>query len=332
MIRGAVTFLLLFGNVVLWGTPILIGGVVKLLMPTFESRRRLKLLLAELGDRWAGGNDRIFRLMLPVRWDVDPLPDLRRDGHYLILSNHISWADVFVLFHVFHRRAPFIRFFLKRELIWVPIVGVGCWALEFPFMRRYTADDLARHPEKRGKDLATTYRACRRYRRIPVAILNFLEGTRFTRDKQADQDSPYRHLLRPRVGGAAFTLAVLGDLLDEVLDVTIAYPGHEISLWDFLCGRIDVVRVRVRSLGVPPEFFTSAITEPGHEREQFKAWIEKVWREKDEWLSGPSVLGPRPSENDALVINGVGGGSEGRGPNAEGRHTKFFVDVTKPFV
>jgi 1-acyl-sn-glycerol-3-phosphate acyltransferase len=207
-------------------------------------------------------------------------------GHYLIVSNHVSWVDIFAILRVFHRRAAFIRFFMKAQLIWFPIAGQACAALEFPFMRRYSPDYLAKHPEKRGADLVMARRMCRRYRRVPVAVAIFLEGTRFSREKQENQQSPYRHLLRPRVGAIGFALAALGDQLDAVLDVTLAYPGGETTMWDFVSGRVKRVSVRVRRLDVPPEFLAG----DGGEREALKEWIDEVWRTKDELLDRGTLV------------------------------------------
>ncbi len=283
--RGAITTLLLILNMVLWGTPIVLLGVVKFAVhmtaPRSRARTRVMLALATLGEGWVGMNDRIFDAMLPTKWDIQGIDDLDPRGRYLIISNHLSWIDIFVLQRAFHGRAAFLRFFLKQQLIWFPIVGQACWAMEFPFMRRYSPEYLQRHPEKRGKDLETTRRAAQRYRHIPVSILNFVEGTRFTRDKQADQESPYRHLLRPRIGGIAFILASLGDLLDGVFDVTIVYPNHDVSMWDFVNGSIPQVAVRVRRVEVPPELMTAAVTEPGPERDGLKEWLDALWLEKD---------------------------------------------------
>jgi 1-acyl-sn-glycerol-3-phosphate acyltransferase len=284
LIRGFVTVLLVALNSVVWGVPIVIVGLVKLLAPGAAARRKIRLFLSELGDRWNAGNNRIFDRAIDTEWDITGVEGLREDGRYLILSNHVSWLDIFVVFRAFHRRVAFIRFFLKHELIWYPIVGQACWAMDFPFMRRYTAEYLARHPEKRGGDLEATKRTCRRYRRIPVAILNFLEGTRFTAEKHADQESPYKHLLRPRVGGTAFVLASLGEHLDAIVDVTIAYPRQDVTLWEFVTNRIDRIVVRARVLDVPPQFLTDAITEPGPDRDAFRGWIDELWKEKDAFL------------------------------------------------
>jgi 1-acyl-sn-glycerol-3-phosphate acyltransferase len=281
MLRGLATIVLLLGNLLFWGSLVLLVGLVKLLMPTKQSRTRVVLVLSSLAERWVGGNDAIFDLMLPTKWDISGLDETAYDGRYLIISNHVSWVDIFAVSRVFHRRVAFLRFFLKHALVWSPIVGQACMALEFPFMRRYSPEYLEKHPEKRGEDLATARRLCRRYRFIPVAILNFVEGTRFSREKHGDQASPYRHLLRPRVGGIAFALASLGEQLDAMFDVTLAYPHHDVTMWEFVTGRIDRITIHVRRLDVPPEFMTSAVTEPGPVREQFKVWMDGVWREKD---------------------------------------------------
>ena len=277
--------LLLFLNTCLWGTLVLLIGAVKLFVPRSELRRRLILAAAWLGERFVGGNNWIFDTFLPVEWDVEGVDIEDPRGHYLVISNHVSWVDIFAIFRVLHRRAAFVRFFMKSQLIWMPVVGQACAALEFPFMRRYSPDYLARHPEKRGRDLVMARRMCRRYRRVPVAVAIFLEGTRFTREKQENQESPYRHLLRPRVGAISFALGALGDQLDAVLDVTLAYPEGETSMWDFVSGRLRRVKVIVRRLDVPPELLTEA-----DDREQLKVWIDRVWREKDVLLDRGTLV------------------------------------------
>jgi 1-acyl-sn-glycerol-3-phosphate acyltransferase len=277
MIRGTITLLLLTVNAVFWGSCIAIFGIVKFAIqftaPRSRARTRVILILASMGSHWVGGNDRIFDAMLPTQWQIEGIgDDAKPDGHYLIVANHVSWVDIFALQRAFRGRTAFIRFFLKQQLFWVPIVGQACWALEFPFMRRYTAEYLAKHPEKRGTDLATTRKACQRYRNFPVAILNFLEGTRFSISKHAEQKSPYRHLLRPRIGGISFVLEALGDQLDAMYDVTLAYPpDNDATLGRFLTGRIPRIIVHARRLSIPESID--------------RTWLDAMWKEKDALLS-----------------------------------------------
>jgi len=281
MLRGIATITLLLLNLLLWGTPVFLGGVVKFLLP---GRRRVPVVnfLVRLTERWVEWNNRIFDSMLSTRWDFSGVETDGYDGHYLIIANHVSWVDIFVLFRAFHRRAAFIRFFLKQELVWFPIVGQGCWALDFPFMKRYTPEFLEAHPEKRGADLATTRKACQRYRNFPVAILNFLEGTRFSKSKHAEQQSPYRHLPRPRIGGISFVLAALGDQLDAMYDVTLAYPpDNDVTIFQFVTGRIPKIIVHARRVALPESL----------DRDEVKVWIDAMWKEKDALLT--QILSPR---------------------------------------
>lgn len=280
MLRAIAILLLLPLNLTLWGTPVLAVGLLKF-VTWGPPKGRVIRVLTWLAERWVAGNDRIFDTFLHTQWTIEGLDDLSREGHYLVISNHVSWVDVFAVFRAFRGRAPFVRFFLKRVLFWFPIAGQACAALEFPFMRRYSPEYLARHPEKRGRDLATTRRACRRYRHIPVTILNFVEGTRFTQEKREDQQSPYARLLRPRVGGIGFVIASMVDVLDAVYDVTLVYPAGDVTLWQFVTNRLPWIHVHARRLAIPPGLRGAAVTEPGPERERFKAWVEEIWREKD---------------------------------------------------
>jgi 1-acyl-sn-glycerol-3-phosphate acyltransferase len=288
VLRALAIIIFMILNLILWGSLVLIGGLFKLL--TFgELRRKIILRLSTFGDLFVAGNGLIFDTFLSTRWEITGVEGLSRDAHYLVIANHISWVDIFAVLRAFHGRAAFIRFFLKQVLIWFPIAGQACWALEFPFMRRYSPEYLQQHPEKRGHDLETTRRFCQRYRSIPVTILNFVEGTRFTRQKHEDQQSPYRFLLRPRVGGISFVLASLGDQLDAVLDVTIVYPRRDVTMWDFVTNKLPWVRVHARQLDVPEGLSDAAVTEPGPERERLKEWVEQLWREKDAEIA--AILG-----------------------------------------
>ena len=179
-----------------------------------------------------------------TRFVVDEQAALHRDGHYLVLANHQSWVDIPVLQKCFNRRIPLLRFFLKSQLFWVPLMGLAWWALDFPFMKRYTREQVERRPELAGRDIASTRRACEKFRSIPVAVMNFIEGTRFTPAKHAAQQSPYRHLLKPKSGGVAFVIDAMGDGLQAILDVTIVYPGGRPTLLDLFGDKVAEVHAR----------------------------------------------------------------------------------------
>lgn len=278
---GAFVSLLLVLNILLWMLPVY--GLILLKLCCFGAmRERVSRLIASTAQQWGAVSVWIWDRLAGVDWQVRGIDRLDREGQYLVIANHCSWNDIPVLMRAFDRRAPFFKFFLKQELFWVPILGLVWWGLDYPFMKRYSAAQIARRPALRGKDLDITRRACDKYRNQPVTILNFLEGTRFTPAKHAKQKAPYRHLLRPRVGGFAFALSALGPQLHCLLDVTIVYPeGDPGGLWDLNCGRVGRVLVDVRTIEIPERFFTGDYAGDVGFRAELKAWVESLWRAKD---------------------------------------------------
>lgn len=165
-------------------------------------------------------------------------------------------------------------------MFWVPVLGLAWWALDFPFMKRYSRDFIKKYPHLKGRDLDVTKKACEKFKTIPVSIINFAEGTRFTKTKHKKQDSPYKNLLKPKAGGLAFVLGAMGEYLDSFLDVTIAYPEGAKSFWDFLCGNIKDIRVQVKSLTIKPEMLGDYF-EDKQFRNDFQTWVNKLWEQKD---------------------------------------------------
>jgi 1-acyl-sn-glycerol-3-phosphate acyltransferase len=241
--------------------------------------------LARIAECWIAVNSGLIDRFTPTRIVAELPEGLRRDGSYLVLANHQSWVDIPVLQYVFNRRIPLLRFFLKQELIWVPLLGAAWWALDFPFMQRYTREQIERRPELAGKDIDATRRACAKFRQIPVAVMNFVEGTRYTEAKHAQRPSPYRHLLRPKAGGIAFVLDAMGGALQGILDVTLYYPDGRPSLLDLLCGRIGRIEVQVQARDIPSDAVGSDYEADAAFRERFQEWVNGLWAEKDARLA-----------------------------------------------
>jgi 1-acyl-sn-glycerol-3-phosphate acyltransferase len=279
-IRIPLAMLLLALNIIVHVVPLLAFTLIKLLLPVPALRRGLSRVLVVIAESWIGVNNFLFELFTHTRWDVTGLEGLRTDGNYLLLCNHQSWVDIPVLQKVFNRRIPFLRFFLKSQLIWVPLLGPAWWALDFPFMKRYSREKLLRHPQLQGKDMAATRRACEKFRHMPVSVMNFVEGTRFTRAKHDAQSSPFRHLLRPKAGGVAFVLDAMGEALHAIVDVTIVYMDGPCTMMDLFAGRVRHVQVEVRELAIGPELrgvYDHDLTFRG----RVKAWVNDLGHDKD---------------------------------------------------
>jgi len=284
LIRVPLALILLAVNLVAHVFPLFAMTLVKVLVPVTAFRRACGQILVVIAESWIAANSAMFHVFTRTRWTVQIDAALKHDCNYLVLCNHQSWVDIPVLQKVFNRRIPFLRFFLKRPLIWVPVLGPAWWALDFPFMRRYSRQTLAAHPELRGKDMEATRRACEKFRSVPVSVMNFVEGTRFTVAKHDAQPSPYVHLLRPRAGGVSFVLDAMGDALQAILDVTIVYPAGRPGMGDLIANRVGAIRVHVRELAIDPGLRGDYEGDADF-RARFQVWMNALWTAKDERIA-----------------------------------------------
>ncbi|MFO0696971.1 MAG: acyltransferase [Polyangiales bacterium] len=291
-VRIPLGFLLLATNTVVHCVPLFALALLKFLLPLHAARTALSRLLIVVAESWITVNGLTLAFLTRIDWQVEGLEGLRYEGWYLVLSNHQSWVDIPVLQHTFNKRIPFLKFFLKQELIWVPLLGLAWWALDFPFMKRHSKELLERHPELRGKDLETTRAACEKFRHVPVSVMNFVEGTRFTEAKRDGQKSPYARLLRPKAGGVAFVINAMGDVLQAIVDVTIVYPEGRPTFADLLSGRLRVVRVLVRERPIPSELLGGDYENDAAYRERFQRWLVELWDEKEALLAKELAASP----------------------------------------
>ncbi len=285
---GSISMLLYFLNTAVMFPFFPVIGLLKLL-PVARWRALCGLVLDRMATLWISVNNLNLKITKRIHWDVTGLEGLNPREWYLVIANHRSWADILILQKVFNRKIPFLKFFLKKELIWVPLMGIAWWALDFPFMKRYSGAFLKKFPHLKGKDIEITRKACEKFRHIPVSIMNFVEGTRFTHEKHRRQNSPFANLLRPKAGGMAFVLSAMGgEHMKKILDVSICYPDGIRSFWDFLCGGISRVRVHIEELPITAEHLGDYLNNERF-REEFQEWVNRLWKEKDLRLSEMSV-------------------------------------------
>ena len=282
--KGATLMVFLIVHTVLWVPILMIGSLFKYTIPVTKSREFFNRLLSGVEFAWIGINNQAFKLLHKTRWIVEGAENLKFKDDYLVLPNHQSATDIFVLEKVLHRKIPAPKFFLKWELLWVPIMGWIWKILDFPFMKRYSKEKIMKKPHLKGKDLEVTRKSCEKFRNIPVAIINFVEGTRFTPAKHKKQASPYRNLLKPKAGGIAFVLGAMGDQFRRVLDVTIVYPEGVKGFWDFLCGELHKVVVHIRDLPIASELIGDYFNDDQFKK-QFQGWLNALWHAKDQRIN-----------------------------------------------
>ena len=278
---GAVASLLMALNALFWVPVLLLLALVKLLVPVPAFRLAIAPALLFVAEAWISCNSAWMALTQRTRWDVAGIEGLDYRSWYMVTCNHQSWVDILVLQHLLNRRIPLLKFFLKQQLMWVPVMGLAWWALDFPFMRRHSEEFLKQHPEMRARDQETTRKACEKFALVPTSVMNFPEGTRFTPAKHARQQSPYPHLLKPKAGGMALALNAMGDKFRAILDITIVYPDGQPTFWHFLQGKLRRVTVRARLLPIPAHLVGADYSGDAAVRAAFQAWVQQLWREKD---------------------------------------------------
>lgn len=281
-LRGTLVVLLILINTLFWYPPLLLLSIIKLLIPLTSVRTLCTKGLNRIAVIWINNNGRFMALMHRLQWHVEGLSTLEQNQWYFVTCNHQSWADIMVTQNVLNGRIPLMKFFLKKELIWVPLLGIAWWALDFPFMKRYSKELLAKKPHLQGKDMKTTRKACEKFKYTPVTVFNFLEGTRFTREKHQAQGSPFSHLLKPKAGGAGFVLGAMGEQLHTMLDITIVYPDGAGGIWDYLSGRMQRIVVHIERREIPQQFLGRDYTNDPEFRAEFQTWVSHLWQQKDQ--------------------------------------------------
>jgi 1-acyl-sn-glycerol-3-phosphate acyltransferase len=283
-IRGLLVILLMICSTLIQFPFLMAAALLKLCIPWKPSRTLFTKVVTAIAFNWIRFNSFLLGLVTKRDWVVEGAEGLNKQEWYLITCNHQSWADILIVQNVLLDRAPFLKFFLKQELIWVPIIGIAWWALDFPFMKRFSKAQLERNPEWKGKDLETTRKACEKFRFTPVSVFNFMEGTRYTPEKYRKQQSPYKHLLKPKAGGAAFVLGAMGDELKTMLNMTIYYPYSNPGFWELICGKIEKVYVHIETLQIPEAFLNKDYPNDELFREAFQQWVSNLWFNKDALL------------------------------------------------
>lgn len=269
-------------NTLFWFVPIFIFGLIKLI-PFKPLQTLFGVLAKSCASNWVATNSLIQNIFSPYKIELTGLDALQRKDWYLVIANHQSWVDILVLQRVLHNRIPFLNFFLKKELLYVPFLGLAWWALDFPFMKRSSKSQLKKNPKLKGKDIETTRKACEKFKTMPVSIVNFVEGTRFTSGKHTLQKSPFKNLLKPKAGGIAFVMQAMGEQINQIVNVTIHYPDGIPTFMDFASGKMKRVQVHVETQSVDDKLIGD-YSGDNQFRVQFQAKLNTLWEQKDAQL------------------------------------------------
>jgi 1-acyl-sn-glycerol-3-phosphate acyltransferase len=289
-VNGVSASIVYFVNTLFWFVPIMLCSLVKLI-PVRELQKYMSLIADGCASNWISVNKLNQIIFSRTKFNVKIPKSLSTAKWYLVIANHQSWVDILVLQRVFNRKIPFLKFFLKQNLLYVPFLGLVWWGLDFPFMKRYSKAYLEENPHLRGKDLETTKKACEKFESLPVSVMNFVEGTRVNEKKlqsPVNKSLGLNKLLAPKTGGVAFVLNAMGHRLTDLVNVTIFYPGGIPSYWDFVCGKVnkivvDVEIVSINSLFDEGVYSHQYFTDDEH-KQAFQNYMNNLWQKKQHRL------------------------------------------------
>lgn len=282
--RGLTIGSVMTGSTFLHGPPVLALGFTKL----FKQSAQVDQTNIKITNSWLSVNNWLIDTVLSnTHWNiqVDPQLDLNLQGRYLMICNHQSWVDTTVNQYFGVTRMPLTRFFTKWELIFIPFVGQAFKILGFPMMKRHSKTQIAKNPQLKYRDLEEARQSCTQLLSQPFTLLNYLEGTRFSAEKHRLQQSPYQHLLKPRAGGLALALDILGHQIDALVDMTIVYPDGVPGYGEFWLGEVPQIAVNLRKIDIPSWVLQGQYEDDPIYRENFQQWLDQIWMEKDQLIA-----------------------------------------------
>jgi 1-acyl-sn-glycerol-3-phosphate acyltransferase len=288
-ISGMLSLFYIAINTIIWTiialTPIIL---IKLLLPFKPINNILGKVATGIGNCWVFWNN--FGMVISKKIDVVIEDDAQLDPNlwYLVICNHQSWVDIPLLQRVLYKKVPFIKFFLKKQLFWVPVLGTAWWALDFPFMKRYSLDQIRKNPNLKTKDKETTRKACEKFKQRPVSIMTFVEGTRFRPEKKQKISSPYNHLMRPKAAAIGLIMTNMQDTLNSIINVSICYPEGSQEIWPFLCGKLKKVVIKIEKIDINENLKGDYYNDPVYKK-NLQRWINQTWAEKDAFIKKHTI-------------------------------------------
>ncbi len=281
LMRGVFIFLEITISTFSLGSLVIVIGLVRILTPSRVAKQALDRLAVNIANKWICFNSWLIDHAIPrIEWHLTLPSGLSTEKQYLLICNHQSWVDTTVMQHIGLPRMPLTRFFTKWELIFIPFLGLAFKILGFPMMKRHDKAAITKNPALKLQDILEAKRACEGLLDQPFTLLNYLEGTRFTHKKHADQQSPYPDLLKPKSGGIGLAIQILGKRVDSLIDMTIVYPDGIPGYGDFWMGRVRRIGVDLHEIQIPEWALAGDYEEDQEFRVRFQTWISELWANK----------------------------------------------------
>lgn len=270
-LRGVLFFVLIFGLLII----VNVFQTASLILLPF-SRKAFRSFNRFCANSWWGlcviCAEKVYGTRLILSGDTLPPRE-----NAIVIVNHQDMSDIFLvmMLALTKERLGDLKFFVKDVLKYVPGVGWGMLFLDCIFVKRNWEADKDKISEVFSKFQAE---------KIPIWLVSYVEGTRFSKAKMlrsqgyANEHSLpiLSHVLLPRTKGFVASVQGLHGHVTAIYDLTIAHAGGVPSLWDIITGRVREFHMRIKRYEIDtlPE-------DPG----ALTAWLMERFVEKDAWLS-----------------------------------------------
>lgn len=202
--------------------------------------------------------------------------DVPQKESVIVIANHQEMPDITWLMNLARQKERLgdMKWFIKDEFRWVPGIGPGLKFLDCLFVKRDWAEDAdtINGVFKRIID-----------DKIPIWLMLFPEGTRFTPEKLKRADAyaekaglkKTSHVLQARTSGFVASVQALRQHIDAVYDITIAYEEGVPTLWQYVKGTNRRAHLNVRRI---------PISEMPESKDELTTWLHESFQRKDSLL------------------------------------------------
>ena len=279
---GIVTVIYI-SSVLAFGVLILVLISIPRMLPVNAVKKYITAISNEIGNAIVWFLKITLGFIHRPKWQIDYPANISTKSWYIGMSNHMSWADIFVLLFIGNYKLPLLKFFMKKELKWIPIIYLVHKTIDMPFLNRHKPGEAQNDPDLKARNFENARDAAKKFTRYPTTAFSFVEGTRYTETKNNIQLSPYDDLLKPKIGALVTAFSGM-PMVEELIDFTIIYKTPKRSAWDFACGEMREAKIIIRSYKIPKFIKESDDMDSVKYKNQFRLFINDIWLEKQKLI------------------------------------------------
>lgn len=229
---------------------------------------------------WLKINHFVFFHLTGISFELDIKGDFRKDGWYIIVANHVSWADTFCVLGLVGLKVPLVRMFMKSAFRWVPFMGQAAILMNMPIVKSFSVADMRKTPGFRKRYVSDLVASCKVLSNRPSSLLVYPEGGRYTTKTSKNKKGQFSFLLAPSHLAVELAAQVYSKNSPRLVDVSIAYEGdlQKVNLWRVFTGKVSRIAIKIREHPISEDLLTEGSKVLWSKR------LFELWEEKDRFI------------------------------------------------